>query len=371
MREEDTNTFTQQVGNEIERLAGDGGTPLTPAACPPPPISANPISDEDLDKLLDAAEVDLSTEIPDPEMLVSVGNLPLCTRQNFSVIIGQQGARKSFLCTGIAGAFVSKNGEGCIGLDSPNGNGKLLWIDTEQAEGHVARIKRRLHRIAGLPTNKNYDNINVKCLREYEPYVRRRATFRAIYRFKPDFVVIDGVADLITDTNDNKQSSDVITQIMATTKKNNCHVLTVIHANPGSEKARGHLGSECLRKCETAILAEAKGEVTLCKFLKTRDIRPSDFAFMVHDGLPIATDSLPPSDKSDKLKLSLKEIMPEWPEQKNYAELSKALQIKLGVKQRAAEDNIKRAVERGYLKKISKGIFTLPAKKFVEEEISF
>ena len=369
---EENKSFTEQVGNEIERLAGEGGTTPSPQEpTHPSQISADPITDEDLDRLLDAAEVDLSIEIPDPEMLVSVGNLPICTRNNFSVIIGQQGARKSFLCTGIAGAFVSKNGEGCIGLDCPNGNGKLLWIDTEQADGHVARIKRRLHRIAGLPINMNDNNIYVKCLREYKPDVRRRATFRAIERFKPDFVVIDGVADLITDTNDNKQSSDVITQIMATTKKNNCHVLTVIHANPGSEKARGHLASECLRKSETAILAEAKGEVTLCKFLKTRDIRPSDFAFMVHDGLPIATDSLPPSDKSDKLSLTIKEIMPEWPEQKKYAELSKALQVKLGVKERAAEDNIKRAVERGYVKKVSKGIFTLPPKEIVESEISF
>ena len=46
----------------------------------------------------------------------------------------------------------------------------------------------------------------------------------------------------------------------------------VIHANVGSEKARGHLGSEALRKCETAIFAEAKGDVTLCKWAKTRDI---------------------------------------------------------------------------------------------------
>lgn len=369
---EENKSFTEQVGNEIERLAGEGGTTPSPQEpTHPSQISADPITDEDLDRLLDAAEVDLSINIPDPEMLVSIGNLPLCTRQNFSVIIGQQGARKSFLCTGIAGAFVSKNGEGCIGLDCPNGNGKLLWIDTEQADGHVARIKRRLHRIAGLPIDRNNDSIKVKCLREYKPDVRRRATFRAIERFKPDFVVIDGVADLITDTNDNKQSSDVITQIMATTKKNNCHVLTVIHANPGSEKARGHLGSECLRKSETAILAEAKGEVTHCRFLKTRDIRPSDFAFMVHDGLPIATDYMPPTDKSDRLYLALKDIMPEWPAQITYADLFESLKIKFNIKKRAAEDNIKKATEKGYIKKVSKGIYTLPPKEYIENEISF
>ena len=368
-------TFTEQVGNEIERLVGEGTTPSSPEQPQQPTqvqqIPTDPVSDEDLDRILDATEVDLTINIPDPEMLVSVGNTPLCTRNNFSVIIGQQGARKSFLCTAIAGAFVSKNGEGCIGLDCPNGNGRLLWIDTEQADGHVARIKRRLHRIAGLPIDKNSDNIFVKCLREYKPDVRKRSTFRAIERYKPDFVVIDGLADLITDTNDNKQSSEVVTEIMATTKKNNCHVLTVIHANPGSEKARGHLGSECLRKSETAILAEAKGEVTLCRFLKTRDIRPNDFAFMVHDGLPIATDYMPPTDKSDKLYLAIKNIMPEWPERITYADLVEALKVELNIKERAAETNIEKATDKGYIKKISKGVYSLPPKEIVENEISF
>ena len=92
------------------------------------------------------SRLDLSQNIPDPQMLVSKGNLPVCTRGNFSFVIGLPGARKSFLCSGIAGAFLNENG--CMGLDNPNGTGKLLWIDTEQAPGHVAKIGRRLHRIA-------------------------------------------------------------------------------------------------------------------------------------------------------------------------------------------------------------------------------
>ena len=54
------------------------------------------------------SRLDLTKDIPDPQMLVSVGNLPMCTRGNFSFVIGLPGARKSFLCTGIAGAFLSE-----------------------------------------------------------------------------------------------------------------------------------------------------------------------------------------------------------------------------------------------------------------------
>ena len=105
----------------------------------------------DIMNAIKSSRLDLSLNIPDPQMLVSKGDLPVCTRGNFSFVIGQPGSRKSFLCSGIAGAFL--NEDGCMGLDNPNGTGKLLWIDTEQAPGHVAKIGRRLHRIAGFPIN--------------------------------------------------------------------------------------------------------------------------------------------------------------------------------------------------------------------------
>ena len=199
----------------------------------------------DIMDAIQCSRLDLSQNIPDPQMLVSKGNLPVCTRGNFSFVIGLPGARKSFLCSGIAGAFLNENG--CMGLDNPNGSGKLLWIDTEQAPGHVAKIGRRLHRIAGLPTNINSDNIIIHMLREYQPPIRHKIFYACMNLYHPDFVVLDGVSDLIADPNSSEQSTSVINDLMAFTKEYDCHVLTVIHANVGSEKARGHLGSEALR----------------------------------------------------------------------------------------------------------------------------
>ena len=45
--------------------------------------------DEELSKLIDASKLDLSQNIPDPQMLVSKGDLPVCTRGNFSFVITQ------------------------------------------------------------------------------------------------------------------------------------------------------------------------------------------------------------------------------------------------------------------------------------------
>lgn len=310
------------------------------------------------------SRLDLTQNIPDPQMLVSVDNLPVCTRGNFSIIIGLPGARKSFLCTGIAGAYINENG--CMGLDNPNGFGKLLWIDTEQADGHVARIGRRLHRIAGLPTDQNSDNIIVHMLREFQPDFRKQIFEACVKLYKPDFIVLDGISDLITDPNNSEQATAIITDIMGISKNFNCHILTVIHANVGSEKARGHLGSEALRKCETAIFAEAHVDTTVCKWVKTRDMRPGDFAFTISEGLPVPTACEQEEPKSDKLKRAIDEVMPAYPSALTYVELKSRLMQSMGTKERAAEKNIGKAVERNYILKNQVGNYHLPRK---EEDI--
>lgn len=323
----------------------------------------------DILNAIKSSRLDLSLNIPDPQMLVSKGDLPVCTRGNFSFVIGLPGARKSFLCSGIAGAFLSENG--CMGLDNPNGIGKLLWIDTEQAPGHVAKIGRRLHRIAGLTTNINSENIIIHMLREYQPPIRHKIFDACMNLYHPDFVVLDGVSDLIADPNSSEQSTAIINDLMAFTKEYDCHILTVIHANVGSEKARGHLGAEALRKCETAIFAESKGDTTLCKWAKTRDMRPMDFAFMVLEGLPVEAEYTPVEAKADKLQQILASVMPQYPATITYSELRQKLMVHLGVKERAAERNVTKAIENGYIIKNQVGCYYLPKIEKTNDTLPF
>jgi len=258
-----------------------------------------------------------------------------------------------------------------MGFDNPNGTGKLLWIDTEQAAGHVAKIGRRLHRIVGLPVDMNSENIIIHMLREFQPEVRLDVFKACIKLYKPDFVVLDGVADLISDPNNSEQSTAIITDLMAITKEYNCHILTVIHTNIGSEKARGHLGSEALRKCETAIFVEAKGDITLCKWVKTRDMRPTDFAFTVKEGLPVETEYISTEAKTNKLQQTLINVMPQCPATITYSELREKLMKQLGVKERSAEKNITKAVENGYIIKNQVGCYHLPRIENTNETLPF
>lgn len=233
--------------------------------------------------IINKSILDLSKENPDPEILLECNGQPYSTRGNFSIIVGLPGSRKTFYSTLTIGAYLKgKFG----GFDAINGSGKVLWIDTEQASGHVARIGRRINRIIGAAENENNPNITILMLREYDPKIRKQVFNGALEIFHPDFVMLDGVADLMDDPNNIEQSAEIQQLLMSSSKNYNCHIATVVHCNPGQEKARGHLGSNLMRKCETAVTIVAQGEISKVSFTKTRDKRPDDFAFLVQNGMP-------------------------------------------------------------------------------------
>lgn len=300
--------------------------------------------DNELKKLIDSTILDLSIDIPEPQVLVSREGRPVLTRGNISMVVGLPGARKSFLCTGIAGAFLSN--DTCIGLNGEIADGNLLWIDTEQADGHVARIGRRLNRIMRHDEKNNTPNIKIHRGRELTPQDRAKLLNATIALYNPDLVVIDGVADLISDPNDAAQSSAIVNELMKLSKEHDCHILVVVHANIGSEKARGHLGSEVQRKAETVIVVKANGEYSQCTFAKTRDIRPSDFSFTIVDGLPKSAecDATKPTSKGAINDERIKSIVDKG--NNTYSSIKKALVNEYGVNEKTAERHIKMAVER-------------------------
>lgn len=253
----------------------------------------------EIQEIINKARLDLTKENPDPEIILECNGQPYATRGNFSVIIGLPGSRKTFYSTMTIGAYL--HGEyGCF--DAPSGKGKILWIDTEQAPGHVARIGRRINRIDNKPEDKNIPEVIILMLREYEPQTRKKVFRCALEVFHPDFVMLDGAADLMDDPNNIEQAAEVQQLLMSCSKLYNCHISTVVHCNPGNDKARGHLGSNLMRKCETAVTVVAQGEISKVLFVKTRDKRPDDFSFTVINGLPeiCQTPATSPKDENTK-----------------------------------------------------------------------
>ena len=111
---------------------------------------------------------------------------------------------------------------------------------------------------------------------------------------RPGLVVIDGVADLVSDVNNIDESNKIIQKLMAWSLEYNCTILTVIHSNHGTDKATGHLGSALYKKCETAIQLKPnfdEGYIEVrCK--EARNYPFDTFSYKIDDyGLPSVIDT--------------------------------------------------------------------------------
>jgi hypothetical protein len=102
-----------------------------------------------------------------------------------------------------------------------------------------------------------------------------------------DLVVIDGIADLQRNTNDLEESDALVTELMALSTLAKTHIMCVLHTNPGSDKARGHLGSSLQRKAETVLFVHRVGETSIVEPQFCRNEPFARFAFAINEeGIP-------------------------------------------------------------------------------------
>ena len=247
--------------------------------------------------------VDMSKQLPDEQPLISIDGSCICSRGNISAICGEAKSKKTFLASAlVASAMV-------IPLDRLNNfknvdkdmNMNVLWVDTEQGERHVRRVIDRISemtgaKMGGLVTEPRLMTLS---LRELSPMDRYTVMNEAIKRYPFDLIVIDGIADLQRNTNDLEESDALVGALMALSTNTNTHILCVLHTNPGSDKARGHLGSSLQRKAETVIFVHRNGECSVVEPQFCRNEPFERFAFRVsEEGIPEMCD-IPQSESSD------------------------------------------------------------------------
>lgn len=143
--------------------------------------------------------------------------------------------------------------------------------------------------------------LHVMTLRELEPRLRADKLYAAIELYRPKLVVIDGIADLQHNTNDLEESERIITRLMALSTEYRCHIMSVLHTNPNSDKARGHTGSALQRKAETVMYVHRVGDKSVVEPQFCRNEPFERFAFRVNqEALPELCE-LPSEDKAEDL----------------------------------------------------------------------
>ncbi|HXB41430.1 MAG TPA: AAA family ATPase [Bacteroidia bacterium] len=209
------------------------------------------------------------TQVKQPVPVITINDEIISTADNITTISGASKSGKSaFTGILIAGA-ISRDGiiDGLDGVRvEPNGEGKaVLHFDTEQAAHKHQRTLRSIIARTGLDHCPEYLlSYNIRQLDVNEcAHVTRKICKAAKDKFNGiHLVVIDGIADYIRDVNEPNQSNAIIKFIEELAIEFNCPVIIIVHTNPGSDKERGHLGSQCQRKSESVLHVKTEGEVS-------------------------------------------------------------------------------------------------------------
>jgi len=221
--------------------------------------------------------------------------IPIGTYGNFSFIQAPPKSKKTFFVSLLASVYLS-GGNNFGGKLKGHREGRcLMHFDTEQGHWHAQRVFKRVQ-----------DMSNTKEVGCYHTYALRTVGYKERIQFiehcleqnkgKNGLVIIDGIADLVSDVNNLEESNLCVQKIMQLSAKYDCHIVTVIHSNYGSDKPTGHLGSFLEKKTENQIQLEVntvnKEWITVsCK--RSRGYAFETFSFSINEfGLPFVVGEI-------------------------------------------------------------------------------
>jgi len=221
--------------------------------------------------------------------------IPLGTYGNLSCVSAPPKTKKTFFISLLASVYLSDSNIYGGKIKGHRNNGHLVHFDTEQGLWHCQKVFKRVYDMDSTINPEIYHTFGLRAIA-----YKTRLEFIEYYLSQkintPSLVIIDGIADLVSDVNSLEESNAVVQKLMEWSAKYNCHIINVIHQNYGSAKMTGHLGSFLEKKCETHIELEAntvnKNWVTVkCK--RSRGYAFETFSFEVNDlGLPTIINDL-------------------------------------------------------------------------------
>jgi hypothetical protein len=218
-----------------------------------------------------------TTEIDSPVPIVTIYDSIICTEGNITTVSGAPKGGKTALIGILLAGAISKDGnvDGLEGLKvAPNIFGKaVIHFDTEQARHRQQSNTKTILKRAGYDTCPEYfRSYNIRELDLAEFFITTKNIAEAAsQQFNGiHLMVVDGIADYIPDVNDQTQSNAIVKSFEELAIKYKVPVIVIVHTNPGTDKERGHLGSQCQRKSESVLIVKSENQISFVepKFLR-------------------------------------------------------------------------------------------------------
>tara|TARA_R110000868_G_scaffold392431_1_gene663056 strand:- start:4034 stop:4870 length:837 start_codon:yes stop_codon:yes gene_type:complete len=253
--------------------------------------------EQKLRKYFSECKINFSEPLEYPPVAISMGStiersrngntvypIPIGTYGNFSMITAPPKTKKTYFVSLLVSTYISGKNNFSGNIRGHRDNKSILHFDTEQGHWHCQRVFKRTNDMANIGDCEKYYTFGLRTITQKDKLSFIEYTLKKYQNV--GLVVIDGIADLISDPNDYEQSNMAADKLLIWSAKYNCHIITVIHSTYGTTKAKGHLGSLLGQRTETEINLEAntvnKQWVTV-KCQKSRGFPFETFSFYIND----------------------------------------------------------------------------------------
>ena len=226
--------------------------------------------DSDLKRFEEYRITDM-TDVPLPKDVLTISGSTIAVNGDIFTISGESKGGKSAVMGMCISGVITTTGVVNDGLDGmqilPNNDRHaVIHFDTEQARHkHKYNVQTIIRRAELSTCPDHFLSYNIRKLNIDDYQEKTTGICDAAYKKFGGIhsIWIDGGADYVTDVNDQERSNEVISYFEHLAIEYDTAVFLVVHTNPGSNKERGHFGSQCQRKSGGILRVKSSGDQSI------------------------------------------------------------------------------------------------------------
>ena len=298
--------------------------------------------------------ISITKDYPEIDFLLEKEGVGCISAGDIVVLKGKAKAGKTTAIICLISALLK--GE-YLGFKAVKNDAKVMFVDTEQNPVNTSIMAKKVHCLCGFASDHDHPRFRVFNFRSDDPSERCRLLNEAVKFFTPDLLIIDGAKDLIegSDINDPKSSGKSIQLLMTLTKNYRLAILTTLHENKGDANLRGHVGTELLNKCSECWQVRKNEEIFETEQTECRNEPAAGFSFTFNnEKLPVQAEHTPKKSPTELVDQRIKEnfmlCLPQGTYIR-YSDLRNRYMSTAGCSGTSADNHIKRAFNKGWLKK--------------------
>jgi len=308
---------------------------------------------------------------PETAPLAELAGVRILSPGGISMITAPAGAGKSAVCESALSTIIVAMGDD-LGLRLNAAS--ALDIDTERSQREVHLSRDRFLRRCGLtPTDETPSQVQLVSLRGVPSVAEKVAYLFDVLSAEtvPPVVLLDGIGDLVLDPNDTPECVSLVARLCAITHERGIGILCTLHNNPSvsSTKARGVLGSELWRKCESVLIIEKlpdgvrrlTTDYNLGKNRGGSDTVSSCFRWDDAQGMHVSCNAPPPGLKRGTVAVERDSVFEKLSERSSWShkDAVSAVMVLTGKGERTSRERLAELVSIGRVTKAENGTYSI------------